>query len=193
MASFCRTGGLLGIVVTALAAGCAVKNPPAPATALGSVLPSSTTMPDAWTAASGPAGAALQEWVRTFADPQLDALVDEALRNNLDLQAVAARVEIAADFITQARSLLFPQVFIAGGVGAVGRDGTRDRSGIAGEISWGRVRYDVGATNLLDVLELQARQLDTRLELIKVHADRLSNRVALYLALGGGFTAPPRP
>ena len=54
----------------------------------------------------------------------------------------------------------------------------------------GRVRYNVGATDLLDVLQLQTRQLDSNFELIGVRADRLANRVALHLALGGGF-APP--
>ena len=57
----------------------------------------------------------------------------------------------------------------------------------------GRVRYNVGATDLLDVLQLQTRQLDTSFELIGVRADRLANRVALHLALGGGFAPPPAP
>jgi outer membrane protein TolC len=55
----------------------------------------------------------------------------------------------------------------------------------------GRLRYDAGATDLLHVLQLQARQLDTRLELIDLRADRLANRIALHLALGGGFVPPP--
>jgi outer membrane protein TolC len=55
----------------------------------------------------------------------------------------------------------------------------------------GRLRYDAGATDLLHVLQLQARQLDTRFDLIGVRADRLANRIALHLALGGGFTPPP--
>ncbi len=57
----------------------------------------------------------------------------------------------------------------------------------------GRVRYNVGATDLLDVLQLQTRQLDTSFELIGVRADRLANRVALHLALGGGFPPPAAP
>jgi NodT family efflux transporter outer membrane factor (OMF) lipoprotein len=83
--------------------------------------------------------------VHTFGDRQLEVLVEEAVRNNLDLQAAAARVEVASALIVQARSLLFPQLVAIGGVGAVGRDTTRDRSGLAGEMSWeldlwGRVR-----------------------------------------------------
>jgi outer membrane protein TolC len=57
----------------------------------------------------------------------------------------------------------------------------------------GRLRYTAGATDLLHVLQLQTRQLHTRFELIGVRNDRLANRVALHLALGGGFTPAPTP
>lgn len=55
----------------------------------------------------------------------------------------------------------------------------------------GRLRYDAGATDLLHVLQMQARQLNTQFDLIAIRNDRLANRVALHLALGGGF--PPAP
>jgi NodT family efflux transporter outer membrane factor (OMF) lipoprotein len=54
----------------------------------------------------------------------------------------------------------------------------------------GRLRYDVGATDLLHVLELQAKQLNTQFELIRIRNERLANRIALHLALGGGFSSP---
>jgi outer membrane protein, multidrug efflux system len=57
----------------------------------------------------------------------------------------------------------------------------------------GRVRFDLGAEDLLHVLQLQARQLNTQLELINIRNDRLSNRVALHLALGGGFAPAAIP
>jgi hypothetical protein len=38
-------------------------------------------------------------------------------------------------------------------------------------------------------VQLQARQFSTQLDLIAVRNDRLANRIALHLALGGGF--PP--
>src|SRR5688572_30193067 len=44
----------------------------------------------------------------------------------------------------------------------------------------GRVRYQARATNFLDVLQLQTRELNTRFELIRVRNDRLANRVALH-------------
>ena len=55
----------------------------------------------------------------------------------------------------------------------------------------GRLRYDIGATDLLHVLQLQGRQLTSRFDLIGIRNDRLANRVALHLALGGGFAPPP--
>jgi outer membrane protein, multidrug efflux system len=57
----------------------------------------------------------------------------------------------------------------------------------------GTVRYEAGASNFLDVLQLQSRQLSTRFDLIRVRNDRLANRVALHLALGGGFAPTPAP
>ena len=94
----------MGVVVT-LAGGCAVKQPPPPDQALAGVLPSTTAVPAAWTAPTGAPGAAVTAWVATFADRQLEVLIDEALLNNLDLQAAAARVEVAQGLITQARAL----------------------------------------------------------------------------------------
>ena len=124
---------------------CAVKQPPLPADSLNSVLPETTTVPIEWKASGGSAGAVSTEWVQTFADAQLEALIAEALFRNLDLKAAAARVDIAASLVVQARSLLYPQFVALGSVGAVGRDSTFDRAGLAGEISWeldlwGRVR-----------------------------------------------------
>jgi len=134
-----------GSAMLALAMGCAVKQPPPPATLLPSILPATTTVPADWKSTAGTAGAIVTEWVDTFGDPQLEALVDEGLRNNLDLYAAAARIDVAAALVIQARALLYPHLAIVGGAGLVGRDSVRDNSGISGEISWeldlwGRVR-----------------------------------------------------
>jgi NodT family efflux transporter outer membrane factor (OMF) lipoprotein len=55
----------------------------------------------------------------------------------------------------------------------------------------GRLRYDAGATDFLHVLQMQSRQLSTQFDLIAIRNGRLANRVALHLALGGGFAATP--
>jgi NodT family efflux transporter outer membrane factor (OMF) lipoprotein len=138
----------VGLCAALLAAsGCAVKQPPSPADSLTSVLPPAATVPDAWKAAGSSGGevSADWNWLRTFADPRLETVVAEGLRHNLELAAAAARVDVATALVAQARSLLYPQFVLLGGAGVVGRDSSRDRSALAGEISWeldlwGRVR-----------------------------------------------------
>lgn len=49
-------------------------------------------------------------WWKQFGDPQLDALIDEALANNLDVVAAAARVDQFYGALGITRSALFPQV-----------------------------------------------------------------------------------
>ena len=128
--------GLICCAALTCVAACAVKQPPAAADALGGVLPPTTTVPAAWKTVASAPGSVVTEWVATFADPQLDVLVEEGLRNNLDLKAAAERVDVAAALVVQARSLLYPQLSLIGGAGLVGRDSTHDRSGIGGEVSW---------------------------------------------------------
>jgi hypothetical protein len=57
----------------------------------------------------------------------------------------------------------------------------------------GRLRYDAGATDFLHVLQMQARQLSTPFDRIAIRNARRANRIALHLALGGGFAPPPTP
>jgi NodT family efflux transporter outer membrane factor (OMF) lipoprotein len=127
---------LTGLLSALALVSCAVKEPPPPSTALDGVLPATTDVPAAWTAPGGIAGPVVTDWVHTFADPQLAALVDEGLRNNLDLQAAAARVDVAAALVVQARALLYPHISLAGGIGIVERDERRNRSGLTAEIGW---------------------------------------------------------
>jgi len=54
----------------------------------------------------------------------------------------------------------------------------------------GRLRYEGGASDLMHVLDIQKRVLDAQFALVTIRNDRLANRIALHLALGGGFAAP---
>jgi len=56
------------------------------------------------------ADAANTLWWKQFNDPVLDALVDTALRENLDIQAASARVDQFLGALTSARSQYFPQL-----------------------------------------------------------------------------------
>src|SRR5688572_33083002 len=89
---------LLGsVVLGGASAACAVKQPPPPADTLAGILPGTTAVAPDWRAAAPGAGdgVVIVDWVRTFQDAQLDALVEEGLRHNLDLTAAAARVDMA--------------------------------------------------------------------------------------------------
>ena len=54
--------------------------------------------------------AANTKWWQQFGDPVLDGLVDEALRENLDVRIAAARVDQFAGVLAATRSPLFPQI-----------------------------------------------------------------------------------
>jgi NodT family efflux transporter outer membrane factor (OMF) lipoprotein len=136
---------LMCALVAPMIASCAVKAPPASGESLASVLPPAAAIPDTWKSPGGTPGEVATEWVQSFNDPQLEALITEGLANNLDLKAADARIDVAAGLVAEARALLYPQLTVGASAGAVGRDDTHDRSGLAGEFSWeldlwGRVR-----------------------------------------------------
>ncbi|MDO4593367.1 MAG: hypothetical protein Q4B46_11310, partial [Comamonadaceae bacterium] len=54
-------------------------------------------------------------------------------------------------------------------------------------------RYRQGIDTFLNVLESQQRALDGRSAQISARQARLDNRLALHLALSGGFDAPAPP
>jgi NodT family efflux transporter outer membrane factor (OMF) lipoprotein len=53
------------------------------------------------------------------------------------------------------------------------------------------LRFDAGTIDQLALLLVQANALNTRLADLSVRVERLTNRVDLHLALGGGFEPPP--
>jgi NodT family efflux transporter outer membrane factor (OMF) lipoprotein len=129
--------------------GCALNLPPDPQTLRAEAMPS-VKVPEAWVAAGTNPGAVGGQWLATFADPQLAALVAEALANNPDLRVAAARVERASAYATQAGSTLYPQV---SAIAKGNVKGTDDSSAFEGgglyaswELDlWGRVRSQAAA------------------------------------------------
>ena len=49
------------------------------------------------------------------------------------------------------------------------------------------LRYKAGTMDLLSVLQLQEGQIQSQVDLIKLHNTQLANRINLHLALGGSF------
>ena len=102
--------------------------------------------PAEWTAAGAVAGSVQDDWLATFSDTRLEALVAEAMQFNSDLRVSAARAEQAAAYVRAAGGQLWPALTALGrGGGEMSGDG----SGLQGWLVsasweldlWGRVRY----------------------------------------------------
>ena len=145
----------LWLAVTVALGGCAVTPPPAPEEIRESAL-QGTEIRAEWTADRPAAGSISDYWLRTFADPRLDALVDEAILRNPDLRAAATRVEQSAAYADIARAALRPSLSLLGTASGSGTGGSDFSSGLQGaflaaswEIDlWGRLRYGRSAAEL---------------------------------------------
>ena len=129
-----------------LVSGCAVKEPPSSGEIRQEAL-SGVELPAAWKAGGQP-GEIRDNWLAPFSDPQLSALVDEALQHNPDLRVSATRVEQAAEYVNLAKSALYPAINLlgTGGVKSGGGDLSSAIQGVALPVSWeldlwGRLRY----------------------------------------------------
>lgn len=101
----------------ALLAACSSTPPPIEPT---------ITLPPAYGSGAAPASSAATptisaDWWKLFGDPALDALVELALANNLDLRLAASRIDETALVLGLARSAQWPQLDLGGAV-------TRSRS-----------------------------------------------------------------
>ena len=148
-------------LAAAVLAGCALKSPPSSGELQQQALPH-TQWPPAWKADASRAQAAPAEpWLRDFDDAALDALVQEALAYNADLQQAATRIDQAAALLKVASAPLLPQISLAGlwsGSASSGGDGL---NGVFLNLSleldvWGRLRYGEAAAQA----QLQSVQAD---------------------------------
>jgi outer membrane protein, multidrug efflux system len=117
-------GRLTLVVVCALAAalsGCALTRPPTPAELVAKALPQGTTIPTAWSSNPEMNGEVTNDWLKSFNDPGLDAVVAEAIRNNLNLRQAASQVEVAQQNVVVIGAKLKPQVNAVAGA-SVTRD-----------------------------------------------------------------------
>jgi outer membrane protein, multidrug efflux system len=113
-----------GIVAAAILAGCALQPPPKPSEIQAEAIPN-VQIPQNWTAASVPAGTVADDWLMTFGNNRLEALVNEAIIYNLDLRIAAVRVEQAAAYAKLAGASIYPVVNVLGhGGGKSGGDGS---------------------------------------------------------------------
>src|SRR5580765_129398 len=81
-------------------------------------------LPAAWVESSA-TGPVQDNWIATLGDPQLPALVAEAITYNADLRLAVARVEEAAANVKAAGAQIYPSVnLLAKTGGKVGGDGS---------------------------------------------------------------------
>jgi len=136
-------------IATVSISGCALHKPPQPAAILSQALPKATPLPASWSAIPGAVNVT-DDWVKSFKDDGLDAVVRESIANNLDLRQSAARVEEARQTVVVVGSKLKPQVGVTIG-GATTRSSDTNSSnqfqsnteyaGVSWEIDvWGRLR-----------------------------------------------------
>jgi multidrug efflux system outer membrane protein len=134
--------------VTLLAA-CVTKPPPPPEQirkdALGTV-----NLDHAWKAGVPLQGTVQDNWLASFGDPALDALVREALAANPDLRVASARMRQYGELLVQARAPMYPWLGVGGTGGLKASGGGGDPSsalqGVVAAASWeldlwGRLRY----------------------------------------------------
>ncbi|HEX6721825.1 MAG TPA: TolC family protein, partial [Burkholderiaceae bacterium] len=134
----------------ALLAGCALQSPPKPEETRKEAL-GTTEVEKPWRAGEPVPGLVQDNWLTTFGDAQLDALVAEAVQRNPDLRVAATKVEQATEQLRIAEAARRPQVSIRATGGFKLSDMSSALTGIIGLVSWeldlwGQLRYQREAT-----------------------------------------------
>src|SRR5687768_8507424 len=146
-----RSAIVATLLGTALSAGCATKEPPTRAEIheqSGTLANVDLARPWKAGATTAPSGPVTDNWLASFDDAQLNALVTEAMTNNPDLRITAVRVEIAAQYVELARAGMRPAVNLVGtgGLNMGGGDISSALQGVSLGVSWepdlwARMRY----------------------------------------------------
>ena len=141
---------LASALAATIMAGCVLNAPPDAAAIKEQAMPG-LQPPVTWTAVAPRAGIVSDNWLASFGDDQLTALVYEAIGRNADLRVAAARVEQAQLYAQLAGAKLWPSVdLLARGGGKLSGDGSGLQGGVLSatwELDlWGRVRYGRAAS-----------------------------------------------
>ncbi len=143
----------LALAVATALAGCAIAPPPATEQIREDAL-QGTEIREDWSAGMSLDGEISDYWLASFNDPQLDALVAEAITKSPDLRASAARLEQSAAYAEIAQASMLPWVNLlgTGGLKVGGGDLSSALQGLMLGVSWepdlwGRLRYARNAAN----------------------------------------------
>ena len=124
----------------------------------------SQSQQQAWNTAAA-ADAIQPDWWKNFADPYLDALIEKALADGIDIHILAARIELARAGIGQAKAGALPTLSAGGGVDHLSHTQAANstRYSLASQATWeldiwGKVRKGVKAQKA----EFKATEADWR-------------------------------
>lgn len=136
-----------------LLAGCMAKQPERDEAVkdLEKIKQDKNIVADGWSAANS-GGLVDDQWLKTFNDPTLIALVDEAQQNNFGLKIASAQVDKANSLNKLANSSLKPTVGLSGGYADRNTENLSELYGGGLTISWeadvwGRLRSGVSAAD----------------------------------------------
>ena len=129
--------------------GCALNSPPTPKELSETEL-AHASLPSAYRA-GGMTAQVQAGWLKSFDDPRLPPLADEALLYNADLRIAESRVAIAAAALKAAGGAQWPEVSFTGRASGKA-NGSEGLAGLVVSASWeldlwGRVRYGTAAAD----------------------------------------------
>lgn len=127
---------LLILTLTALLVLCGCKRNYTHSEATVGEKSTKTATPDKWAVSVVDSGTVKDGWIHNFKDTQLNALVAEAMKNNPDLKASAAKVDQANALAKQAGAALMPSVGLGGQLAGTTAGGTSRPQGAGLGISW---------------------------------------------------------
>jgi NodT family efflux transporter outer membrane factor (OMF) lipoprotein len=148
-----RNTSAVVLLYALLLTACSVKKPPATGEVVEDALPPTTDIPAEWTEPAGDTGNVDDGWLRSFNEPELEALVQEAISlHNPNMRLLSAQVDRATAAARLAGSALKPTVSLGADLsGTAGSEAVSGGSagvgvGISWEADvWGRVRAGASA------------------------------------------------
>ena len=133
-----RVPTLAAAITAALFTGCALAPAPSHDEVVIRALPEDTRIPPAWKAAPAN-GPVANDWLKSLNDPQLSAIVAEAIANNLDLRQAVEKVRAAQQTVVVVGAQLLPQVGATLGARTLndeGPGGTGDSTAAFASVGW---------------------------------------------------------
>ena len=133
-----RVPTLATAIAAALFTGCALAPAPSHDEVVIRALPEDTRIPPVWKAAPAN-GLVANNWLKSLNDPQLSAIVAEAIANNLDLRQAVEKVRAAQQTVVVVGAQLLPQVGATLGARTLndeGPGGTGDSTAAFASVGW---------------------------------------------------------